>query len=425
MKKLVRLWKRPSRDGKTFVFMLDYKDEQGQRRQISLGHADARKAERQRDQKERELRMGFFEPGSLKLSEFLADILDRSRTQVRENTLREYGTTMNHFIKIIGDVDYRGVNQKAGERFIQACQDHGNRPATARKKLRALKRMFQMAVERGQLEQNPFRYIRQPKVAKRPVRVYSHDESNRLIHAARTSGIGGLFQWDLLILTALCTGMRRGELLNCTWRDIDFEKKAIYVSPKLDSVYTWAWQIKDTDRRTVPLTDELVQLLAEHHEVQPSGYPYVFIPPARYDHIQRLRQQGEWSARRGNSPHNNFDRQFRLIREKAGIQEGEFHDLRRTCITNWFANGLGEFDVMRMAGHSNFETTRTFYLAIRHDLLDRARTASHQSMKEIFVARLLRAPSGDSAEKNAEPYLSDKKEVKNCARGDSNPRPAV
>jgi hypothetical protein len=41
------------------------------------------------------------------------------------------------------------------------------------------------------------------------------------------------------------------------------------------------------------------------------------------------------------------------------------------CLTKWFANGLKEFDVMTMAGHSSFETTRRFYLVICGDLLDK------------------------------------------------------
>jgi hypothetical protein len=46
-------------------------------------------AERQRAQFERESRMGIFEPNSVRLSEFLADSLVRTRGQVRENTLAE------------------------------------------------------------------------------------------------------------------------------------------------------------------------------------------------------------------------------------------------------------------------------------------------------------------------------------------------
>ena len=74
---------------------------------------------------------------------------------------------------------------------------------------------------------------------------------------------------------------------------------------------------------------------------------------------------------------------------KAGVEKGEFHDFRRTCLTNWLANGLSEFDVMTMAGHASFETTRRFYLAVRSDLLDCARKASSAALKSLPVAKLL------------------------------------
>ena len=86
MQKLVRLGTRPSRDGKIFKYFLDYRDEDGKRRQISLGHADLRKAKRQRDQKERELYMGVSVPESVTLSRFLKDSQQRSHGQVREST---------------------------------------------------------------------------------------------------------------------------------------------------------------------------------------------------------------------------------------------------------------------------------------------------------------------------------------------------
>ena len=185
MKQLVRLWKRPSYDGKTFSYYLLYYDEKGRRRQKALGHADARKAERQRAQLERELRMGIVEPGSMKLSEFLEDCLAKTQGQVRENTLREYGFAMNHFIKTIGNIDYLNVRHEHGEQFIRACLDAGNSPATANKKMRSLKRLFELACERGQLAENPLRRIRNPKVPRNKVCVFSDEECRRLLRAAK------------------------------------------------------------------------------------------------------------------------------------------------------------------------------------------------------------------------------------------------
>ena len=61
-------------------------------------------------------------------------------------------------------------------------------------------------------------------------------------------------------------------------------------------------------------------------------------------------------------------------------------------MTLWFANGLTEFDVMKLAGHSDFSTTHRFYLAVRQDLVEKARVATAAAMTNDFGARLARAP---------------------------------
>lgn len=86
MNELVRLRTRPSRDAKRFVYLLDYVDVEGKRRRVSLGHADKRKAERQKKQKELELRMGIVPPTSMKLSKFVENSLTRTGDQMRAGT---------------------------------------------------------------------------------------------------------------------------------------------------------------------------------------------------------------------------------------------------------------------------------------------------------------------------------------------------
>jgi len=86
---------------------------------------------------------------------------------------------------------------------------------------------------------------------------------------------------------------------------------------------------------------------------------------------------------------NNFDKQFGLILERAGVDEGEFHDLRRTCISNWLENGMKEYEVMKLAGHASFATTHKFYLAVSKRLVSRARDASKQALGTDFVAHPL------------------------------------
>jgi len=406
MKQLVRLWERPSCDGKKFTYYLLYTDEQGRRRQKSLGHADRRKAERQRGQFERKLIMGIVEPGSMKLMDFVEDSLTRTGDQIRESTRREYKSAMEDFIRVIGNIDYRRVCLKDAEFYRQSCLDKGNSPATVAKKLTEIKCVFSASVSRKQLDENPLRCIKMPKCHQNEINIYRDDECERILKAAQDftekSNEQRRLRWDLLIVFALSTALRRGELLNCTWGDIDFEEQTIKVSPKANTSETWEWLIKDTDCRMLPLTDGLTQFLVDHQSRQPEGNPYVFVPPARYEYIQNeLRAKGKWIYSDSRlKVVNNFNPDFGKILLRAGIEEGQFHDLRRTAICNWFKEGMREYDVMKLAGHADFKTTHKYYLRVHDDLVDRARQATARGLCKNLLQKCCSGDFDSLARKN-------------------------
>jgi integrase len=187
---------------------------------------------------------------------------------------------MRDFIECVGDIDVQDVRYQHGERFIQRCFDRNLSAATVAKKVKHLKRVFQLAEDRGQLDRHPLRRLKHPKAPRRKIRVFTDDECRNLCETARQyEEKGSPVRWELLIRTCLATGMRRGELLNTTWRDIDFANMTVDVSPKKNRADTWEWHIKDTDRRTLPLTAELVRLLADQQTSEPEGHSYIFVPP--------------------------------------------------------------------------------------------------------------------------------------------------
>ena len=391
MKQLVKLNKRPRCGGLKFAYALRYKGEDGKRRCESLGHTNRRKAERQRDRKERELKMGYVEPGSMKLRDFMEDSLARTGDQIRQSTRVVTKAAMNDSIRTIGNIDFRSGGLAHSELYLQTCLDRGNSKATIAKKLRHLKRVFKLAVNRKQLYENPLRHIAMPKTSKNKINIYSDDQCQRILRAAQEYTLEWnptkSVKWDLMITVALATAMRRAELLNCTWSDIDFDAQTIEINPKKNTKDSWEWLIKDADHRTLPLTEEIVQMLADRQAQQPEGYPYVFVPTARYDYIQDvLRPKGKWSLVDASTKVvNNFRRQFNKICGKASVKKGTFHDIRRTTITMWFANGMSEHDVMVLAGHASFATTHEFYLAVADDLVHRARAATAQGLGQKLV----------------------------------------
>ena len=129
---------------------------------------------------------------------------------------------------------------------------------------------------------------------------------------------------------------------------------------------------------------------------------------ARYNFIQKeLRAKGLWTYSDSRlKVVNNFGRDFGLLLKHAAIKTGEFHDLRRTAICNWFAQGLSEYEIMKLAGHADFKTTHKFYLRVRDDLVHRARQASSRALSRN-LARTWHAPLFSPAQQKRPTTVSD------------------
>ena len=183
--------------------------------QETLGHSNKRRAEQHRVKKERELKMGYVQPDSMRLRDFMKDSLARTGDQIRESTQIDYREAMEDFITIMGNMDYQGVQQTHGEFFRQACLDRGDSPATVAKKLRALKRFFCLAVQRKQLDENPLEYVKLPKVPKQKIKIYTADEIDRILGIASQIQNESVLEWDLVITLAITTGMRKARC--STW----------------------------------------------------------------------------------------------------------------------------------------------------------------------------------------------------------------
>jgi len=177
--------------------------------------------------------------------------------------------------------------------------------------------------------------------AAKRIRIYSEVECERILKAASQVQNDSILAWDITITLALTTAMRKSELLNLARADIDFESQVVEVSPKEDTPEILEWRIKDTDRRTLPLKEDVIRLLVNLQDQRPAGYPHVLVPPRRYDLIQRqLRTTGKWTLSHARTAVvNNFKTMFDTILAAAHIKGGTFHDLRKTAITEWFYQG--------------------------------------------------------------------------------------
>ena len=98
--------------------------------------------------------------------------------------------------------------------------------ATINKYKQLVSVVFNYGIRELGLTENPTRYIRSLPEKKGRTRYLSDNERKRLFRACRAS------KWEmlyLLVLMAITTGARRGELLNLQWNDIDFENHGFFL----------------------------------------------------------------------------------------------------------------------------------------------------------------------------------------------------
>ena len=72
-----------------------------------------------------------------------------------------------------------------------------------------------------------------------------------------------------------------------------------------------------------------------------------------------------------------LNRRLATLRKRAGAAKFTFHDLGRTCITNW-ARHLPVHVVLKLAGHSDIKNTQCYYLSVQEDDLEKARVVQSE-----------------------------------------------
>jgi integrase len=184
-------------------------------------------------------------------------------------------------------------------------------------------------------------------------RVMTFEEEERLLKACEVDSRKHLRP---IIITAVDTGMRRGELLTLKWRNVNFANRSIEIE---------AFNTKTARSRTVAMTSRLVTELGRLWENSTED------PESLVFGIK-----------------NNFKRSFLGARKEAGIQDLRFHDLRHTAITRMIEAGLQPAEVMRVSGH----TTPAMMWRYLNPNADTARRAANA----LDLLRISKAEGGQS-----------------------------
>jgi len=307
------------------------------------------------------------DPEIITLKSFITEHKTVMVNRVSDKTIASQLRVLRLLASFLGEQkNLQKITPRDAEAFIAHRLKQKLSLATINHDIRTLKRVFNLAIEpRGYIREgmNPFGKIKQRKLTPKTIKYLSVGEYKALVVASPT------LWWKAFLSIAYCCGLRRNEILNLTWADIDFINQLLHVRAKDESEQVLKWESKTHENRSVPLPDETSQYLANLQAESVEGFPYIFITPERFAHIRYREKRGQWSGI--SDVKNNIIRDFGTIRKRAGVSKCNIHDLRRSAITNW-AQALPIQVVQQFAGHSNITTTRKYYLAVRPEDIKRA-----------------------------------------------------
>lgn len=198
------------------------------------------------------------------------------------------------------------------------------KPSTVNKELSLLRAMLGTAVELGYLRTHP--KVKKYSEAETEPRFLQQSEAARLISAATG-------QIRTLIITALNTGLRRGEMFALRWEDVRLPQRQILVA-----------KAKGKRFGALPMNDMLHQALSEHPHHAESEY--VFHQP----------DGTPFETKRYSRARTDFWKAC----DDAGLPRIRFHDLRHTFVSNLVIAGVDLRQVQELARHRDIKTTMRY-----------------------------------------------------------------
>ena len=222
----------------------------------------------------------------------------------------------------------------------------GKSADTVRLELSLLSHLFTIAIKEWRLGliYNPVASIRKPAPAKGRDRRLGACEEQVLLKACDRHS-NPMLGW--IVRLALYTGMRAGEIKSLTRRQVNLERRTVYLS-----------ETKNGSARTVPLTREAVAVfrLALANPVRPLDTDLIFFGEPGRDKVRR--------------PYEFRPAWHRMLKE-TGIQGLRFHDLRHEAVSRLVEAGLGDQEVAAISGHKSMQMLRRYTHLRAEDLVSR------------------------------------------------------
>lgn len=245
---------------------------------------------------------------------------------IKTGDLERYKSSrLNTAVEIEVNVKTETIDETGKKKILikKAKQTRPRKVASVNRELELLRTILNFAVQNEWLIKNPFLLatgiISKAAEVERD-RILSFAEEGRLLEACT----GKRRHLKALLICALDTAMRHGEIIKMRWQDVSFETGEIFI-PQTNT--------KTEDARTVGITPRLKSELEKLYQTSPKESELLVFGIT-----------------------NTVKTAFKSACREADINDFRFHDCRHTATTRMIASGSPHTEVMKITGHTQLKT---------------------------------------------------------------------
>ena len=300
----------------------------------------------------------------MQFTKFLADWLKMMKPSVEPTTYAAYDLTIRkriipyfdkHFPKLLlRDVTAKHIQ----DYYTYELEELGVSANTVIHRHANIRKALQYAFKTDLIDSNPADKVQRPKKVKFETIPYNGEELEELFAAVKGTDL------ELGVILAAFYGLRRSEVVGLKWDAIDFDRKVI--------------TIRHTVTQTI-VDGKYVELAKDRTKTKFSHRSLPLVPPFEALLKELRKKQEEYMDLCGNSYCEDYldyvyvnaigqrikpgylTQAFPEFLEKHGLRRIRFHDLRHSCATLLYANGVALKDIQEWLGHSDIGTTSNIY----------------------------------------------------------------
>jgi len=303
------------------------------------------------------------------LDRYIQDVLPQKKKSQKKQTAQLLWWKEQIGSYLLSDFTPALIGEKRDELLRgTTCRGTRRSSATVMRYLSALSHVCTVAVkEWGWLEDSPMRKVGKLRESRGRVRFLDEDERLRLLQACKESSNSHLYP---VVLLAMSTGMRYGEIINLTWLDIDLSRKRVVLQ-----------ETKNGDRRAVPIAGSALELLTrlEKKSTVDGGllFPKLRGTTLTLDETDKetpdFQKQESARVQKVQKP-TQLRTAWCVALKKAEIKDFRFHDLRHCAASYLAMSGASMGEIADILGHKTLAMVKRYaHLSDshKHEVVDR------------------------------------------------------